>query len=448
MPEFKETLWLLYQTAVIPGFKIIVNLWWLWLFLISAVLAKNLIRYWRTLDYRKNLRWVLLEILIPREVRKSPKAMEQILNQIYSLGNKAENWREKYIEGEVVEWWSLEIVSFGGEIHFFIRTPAKYKNIIESNIYSVYNDAEVVETADYIDRLPSKTTDIYKMGLDLFGLELALGREDAYPIKTYPEFENMEEERSLDPLSNLIEVLSKIKKEELLWLQMVIRPVDPAGSYKEKGKKLVQEMKEKTIGKAKVVGSGQDTVMISRTPGETAVIETVEKNLAKAAFETVIRYIYFAPRSIFNRNLPYRGVRGAFAQYSTQNMNYFVPNIKTRTMVWWGKPPFLFFKKREEARKQKILQHYRDRAMPEEMLTGKILSSQIFYFDNKSRFSVFNTESLATLFHLPSFLVLTAPFIKRVEAKRMGPPAGLQIFGEESEVPGLKIPETEPKEKK
>ncbi|MCH7883427.1 hypothetical protein IIA95_03365, partial [Patescibacteria group bacterium] len=46
---------------------------------------------------------------------------------------------------------------------------------------------------------------------------------------------------------------------------------------------------------------------------------------------------------------------------------------------------------------------------------------------------------LATIFHPPSYLVLTAPFIKRVEAKRLGPPAGLEIFGEEEEVPGLQI---------
>ncbi|QQG46178.1 MAG: hypothetical protein HYY55_04460 [Candidatus Niyogibacteria bacterium] len=441
MPQIRESFYLLYQTALLPGFKVIARLWWLWLFIFSVVLVKNMIRYWRTLVYRKDMRWVLLEILIPREVRKSPKAMEQIFSQIYSLRNSAENWSEKYVEGEVTAWWSFEIASFGGEIHLFIRTLAKYKNIIESNIYSVYNDAEVVESADYVDRLPAKTTDIYKMGMDLFGLELALGREDAYPIKTYPEFENMEEERSLDPLSNLIEVLSKIKKEEQLWLQLVVRPVDPAGDYQKKGRKLVKEMKEKTVGKAKVIGSDKDTVMISRTPGEIEVIETVEKNLAKAAFETVIRYIYLSPRSIFNRNLPYRGVRGAFAQYSTQNMNYFIPNIPTRTMVWWGKPPFLFPKKREEARKQRILQSYRNRALPEEMLIGKIFNSQIFYFDKKSRISVFNTESLATLFHLPSFLVLTAPFIKRVEAKRLGPPAGLQIFGGEEDVPGLKVSE-------
>ena len=82
------------------------------------------------------------------------------------------------------------------------------------------------------------------------------------------------------------------------------------------------------------------------------------------------------------------------------------------------------------------------------MKIGSIINSQFFYFDNKSKITHFSTEELATLYHLPSFPVLTAPFIKRVEAKRMGPPAGLQIFGEEEDVPGLKISEEKEEKKK
>jgi len=160
MPQLKEAIDSLYQLALIPGLKILAKLWWLWLFIFSLVLAKNLWQFYVAAIDKKKYRWSLLEILIPREIKKSPKAMEQILSEIYSLGNKAENFIEKYWEGEVPYWWSLEIASLGGEIHFYIRTLTKYKNIVESNIYANYKDAEVIETADYIDRLPARTTDL------------------------------------------------------------------------------------------------------------------------------------------------------------------------------------------------------------------------------------------------------------------------------------------------
>lgn len=445
MPAFKELTSDFYQNILSPVLDFIASFWWLWLFIILAVLAKNLWQYYRILHFKRKIRWVLLEILIPREVRKNPKAMEQILNQIYSMRNSPENIIERYIEGEVTHWWSFEIASFGGEVHFFVRTPAQYKNIIESNIYSNYKDAEVVEVQDYVERLPEKSTELYKMGLEFFGLELALGRDSAYPIRSYLQFEAIEEEKALDPMSDIIEVLSKLKKEEQVWLQVLVRPADPR--WREEGYKVVAELKEKSASKRISVGAEESLTFI-RTPGEEEVMKAVERKLAQAPFETIIRYIYFAPRSIFNRQLPYRGVRGAFAQYSAQNLNYFIPNIPTRTMVWWIKFPFFFPKKREEARKQRIYQNYRLRWMPQEMKIGAILNSQIFYFDNKSKIAVFSSEEIATFYHLPSFLIVTAPFIKRVEAKRMGPPAGLAIFGEEAEVPGIKLPEAKEEKKK
>ena len=392
-------------------------------------------QWWRALLHKKyELPQSLLEIRIPREVRKSPKAMEQVLDQIYSLRNVPENIIEKYWQGEVTYWFSLEIVHFNDETHFYIRTPSKYKNIIEANIYANYKDVEIVEVEDYTERLPAKTSDLYKMGMDLFGLELTLLRHGAYPFRTYTQFESsIEEEKSLDPISGLLEVLAKLKKEEQLWLQILIKPADPR--WKESGQKIIEKLKQKASSRVEIAGK---TVFSMRTPGETDIMEAIEKNISKSPFETIIRYVYFAPRSIFSRQTPYRGVRGAFAQYTAQNLNIFVPNIATRTLVWWLRFPFFFPKKREEARKQRVYQNYRARAMVPEMGIGQVLNSQFFYFDNKSKPMVISSEGIATLFHPPSYLILTAPFIKRTEARRMGPPAGLEIFGgDDLELPGL-----------
>ena len=45
-----------------------------------------------------------------------------------------------------------------------------------------------------------------------------------------------------------------------------------------------------------------------------------------------------------------------------------------------------------------------------------------------------NTKCLATLYHIPTSVVLTEPHLKHLESKRAGPPSGLAIFGEEEEL--------------
>ena len=72
----------------------------------------------------------------------------------------------------------------------------------------------------------------------------------------------------------------------------------------------------------------------------------------------------------------------------------------------------LFKKKKEIYKKIKILREYKERFFP---------------FDEfKSRGFVFNTEELATIFHIPS-KVVEAVGVPRVEAKKGGPPSGLPI---------------------
>ena len=56
----------------------------------------------------------------------------------------------------------------------------------------------------------------------------------------------------------------------------------------------------------------------------------------------------------------------------------------------------------------------------------------------EERIDINNTEAIATLFHLPTAVVLTAPHIRRIESRKGGPPAGLAIFGDEEEIEKFK----------
>ena len=73
--------------------------------------------------------------------------MEIALGALFQGGKI--NWYDKYRKGKVRDWFSLEMVSIEGQIRFFIRTSAIYKNVIEAQLYAQYPDVEIYEVPDY-----------------------------------------------------------------------------------------------------------------------------------------------------------------------------------------------------------------------------------------------------------------------------------------------------------
>ena len=393
-------------------------------------------------QYRLSMPSILLELKIPREVRRNPRAMEQILMGIHAIRNSPANFQDKWWDGEVTLTHSLEMVSFGGDIHLYIRIPKKHRHMIEAIFYSHYPDIEIVEAEDYVNRMPPTLDELEKSGYKLFGSELKLAKKDAYPIRTFMEFEEKEEERQLDPISVIFEMLAKIKPQEILWVQTIIRPT--TDWWKEEGEKIIRELKEKA--KTEITSSTGRITWTERTPGEMETMKVIERNITKPGFETLVRYIYMAPPDIYDANFGQRAVYSSFNQYATASLNKFVYNVKvwTRTKIWYW--PFLFPARRLKERRILIYENYRKRRMYEELdapIFSHLFKMRFFHWGIKAeQFGrmVLNTEEAATIFHLPMFIVLTGPIIKRVEARKVGPPAGLPIYGEEGdeELPGVK----------
>src|SRR3989344_3610591 len=91
---------------------------------------------------------VLLEIRPPRSLVKTPLAMETLLTSLHF--NKGEsNWFQLYIQGKSRPYWSLELVSNEGKIHFYIWTRVEFRRLVESAVYAQYPGAQVVEVPDY-----------------------------------------------------------------------------------------------------------------------------------------------------------------------------------------------------------------------------------------------------------------------------------------------------------
>jgi len=414
------------------------DFWWLWLFILLFFLARSFWLAYVQEYFKRSIQWVMLELRMPRELRKTPRAMEQVFMAMHAVRNSPSDVLERWWDGEVPMWFSCEAVSFGGEVHFYLRVPTVRRNHIEAALYAQYPDIEIVEVEDYINRLPSTFDELEKAGYDFFGNELVLNKKDVYPILTYADFEATQTEKELDPVGALLETLSRIRPQEHLWLQILIRPKVDEGWYEE-GEKEIKRIQEES-GKRKMFSPQfGEFIMIDRAPSDIEMMKDLARKIEKPAFDVLIRYLYIAPREIFSSSFGRRSILMALNQYASETYNKFRHNIHAWTMVKFLYWPHIFPGLRTYWRKVEVYRKYRERIMYPETFAGGLLQMKLFNWGLKprsfwmsSRMSL-NTEELATIFHPPTQVVLTGPLIKRVEARKIGPPAGLPIYGEGAE---------------
>jgi len=445
-------------------FRLAVGWWWLWA---PVVLAFAAWQYWLLYvrsHYYVNTQWVLLEIRVPREIAKTPLAMEQIFAGLHGA-RRSGNLIDRYWDGFIPPWFSLEIVSRQGIPHFYIRAPRFFKQMVEAQIYAQYPQSEIREADDYVDDVPHIVPD---ENWNMYGSEFTLTKPDAYPILTYPLFhitEGIKEEaEKVDPLSALLEFFSTMKRGEHMWLQILIRPA--GDEWKVAGEKLVAKLiGKKTPPEAKkglaVLGGEAQTVTkeawqeiahfgeaaLSVKPGkeimrkeqkkeeagslwqhlskgEQEVVTAIQRNISKLGFETGIRFCYIARRDLYTI-MVYPALIGIMKQYNSQFLNGFKPTNSASVDY----PPYK--QRREAMKKQALMAFYRERSFFYPPYTYYRHPSWIHPSIPSSAKAankpfVLNTEELATIYHFPG-MVAAAPTIERIEAKKVEPPPNLPI---------------------
>lgn len=404
--------------------EILEQWWWTFTPIVLFFILFHLWIFYIQRRYASRINWKLLEITIPREVFKSPKAMEQVFANIHGVYSER-NLIEKYIDGEIPTFFSFEMAGISGETHFFIRTPEKFRNLIESQIYAQYAEAEIKEVEDYTRLVPP---DIPNKDYNVWGTDMILTKPDAYPIRSYIYFEETLEEKRIDPLSSLTEVFSRLQKGEQLWVQFIISPT--FGKWEEEGQKLVSKLigrkevhkkgildeilefftevletlitgKPKTVEQSKTREEALSKVLYL-SPGERDAVKAIEENIAKLGFITGIRFVYIAPQEIFNK-ANVAAMFGVFNQFSTQNLNGFKKDSSKTPSI-----DYLFKNSRNYLRKRSIFTKFKNRDTRD---TKKF---------------ILNIEELATVYHIPG-KVVSAPFMPRIEAKKGEPPSSLPI---------------------
>ena len=104
----------------------------------------------------------------------------------------------KYWDGSVRSWFSLELVSIDGSVRFFIWTKEKFKDMIETQLYSQFPDIEI---ADISDKDYARAVPFDPDNYQYWGCEFVKSGPSHVPIKTYTAYKLHEDpkEFKIDP---------------------------------------------------------------------------------------------------------------------------------------------------------------------------------------------------------------------------------------------------------
>lgn len=404
--------------------------WWFFLPNVLLIVFEMAWMNYIQRKYERELKWILLEIKTAQGNEKGPQIFEHILSGLYSSeGGITDTVFDTYIKGVNETYFSFEIAGLEGQVHFYIRAPRVAKDLVEAQIYAQYPKAEIEEAEDYTQvgatRFPDKNW-------DMWGTEMILRKEDAYPVRTYNQFQEKITNELIDPISSFIEELSKHTPGEYTWFQILARPA------KDYWKKDAEDLIGKLIGRKKKKKKGlfadvikdmedifkniwvapmrlpiyeerkkdeeddKKTQMLYLSPDEKEVVTAIGTNITKHGYETTIRWLYLGKKQSFNKGKGFFSVMAPMSQFNSHNMNSFVINGNTKTSAYYVATEF-----RKNIRRNELMRKYRERRI-------------------EYRGFVLNLEELATVYHFPTIGV-EAPQTPWIKARRGGSPKELPV---------------------
>jgi len=364
---------------------------------------------------------IILELRIPREIAKSPQAMEAVFSQMHINPGEG-TWLKKYWWGRTRPWWSFEIVSIGGTVRFFVATRASMRPLVETAFYAQYPEIELIEAVDY-SRLRDPSYPPYQM----FACEYEHTKPDPYPIRTYVDYgidkPGIKPEEQVDPFAQILEVMGSLKTDEQLWMQIVFRV---AKSEKWRGKKnakgkpytwldetkrIVDEIKKNTQSKAVYLDPQTGQLRESAYPDLTDVkkedVKAIERNAGKPAFDVGIRSIYSGPANNFRALMPF--VAMIFKAFNSERSNGIMPaphwSEKFNDYPWED-----IGGHRQRHEMHEVVEFFRGR--------------YFFHPPYRGHWMIMSSEELASIFHVPSSTVKT-PSVPRIQSTTAAPPPNL-----------------------
>jgi hypothetical protein len=386
----------------------------IWLPVILAFLFWEVwLQYIRHLFFATT-KYVVLEIRLPRDIFKSPAAMELVFNTLYLTSGES-HFFDRFWDGKVRPWFSAEIISEGGQVRLLMWTRENLRNLVESQIYAQFPDVEIHQVEDYTKEM------VFNPEVNnIWGTRYKLNQDDPLPIKSYIDYgldKDPKEEFKIDPLVSVLEYMSSIKPSEKVWFQIVFRAhkTEKHGGFLSKADdwhKGIYEIREKIFAKIKLEER--------RNPSkaEADILEGLQRSFQKYPFDVGFRCLYLADKATFSmgtvaglRNLlrpfSYNPVP-KFKDFTVAGFNSFGGEDSIDTNYAWED----FMDLRMNKKKREMLDAYKRR---------------MFYYDPYVfKTHVMTSEALATLFHFPGAVAAT-PGLARIPSKRAQAPTNLPI---------------------
>ena len=370
--------------------------------------------------------------------------MEALLEMI-AYGSGEGRWFPVWWNGKKRVLYSFEIMSKGGIVSFVIHTRAFVSEAVTSAIYSFYPKAQVTEMDDYVyDFEYDEETH------DIFSVEWKFKEDNALPIKTYIEFQDLRQQvvaldktkqQPIDPIASLYDFFGSISGDEQLWVQYVFRTQkysraaeeasgDPLVREYWKQQKLPEEIHDALVSLEKKVRGGReegsDPVVLSM--GEKRLQDIGARLAEKQALEVGIRSLYIGKQDVFTKSR----VPPLLSMYklTDSSENAMAPRgalLEDVSHIPALEPSRLD----QDAAKRQLLQLYRDRMFwfapalrewqPSDV-KRKVLDGPTL----KRVANVMSTETLATLCHFPTGYIQT-PTVRRVLSTEVEPPENLPV---------------------
>lgn len=353
---------------------------------------------------------ILLELLIPKDEMKSPRAMEVVFEALhYSL--QMNPIFQTGFKGHVRPWFTIELVSTEGKLRFYVWTWEKLRDRVESAFYSQYPNLQIVPAKeDYSMRF-----DFERDKPKMWGCSFKLEKGDAYPIKTYYDFElekDPKAEHKVDPLLTMLELMSDMGPHEHMWFQILFQ-MEHTDRWKDDVMVEIDKIYERATPEHPGTKPGEKVKGFPQLrPMQYELIKGMERCVTKHAFRTGIRGVYITDPGHYSSNHS-RIVQRVFLQYNSMEGSEYYNVLKIdpdQHLAGFDWPWEDFRGIYRQYRAKWLLYAYQKRSY--------------FHPPYKMDPMILTTEELATIFHIPGSESQVLGLTK-TESKRGAPPVNL-----------------------
>ena len=229
-----------------------------------------------------SLRFVLLEILVPRDSEVKIDAAEQMFASLFSI-KKGGFWQKFKAQQHI----SFEIVGKKEDIRFFVSCHESNAELVEKQLAGAYPGLQMKQVDEY---------NIFEKEGKVAFAQLVLKSESFKPLKVYKDL-------SVDPLSSITASLAKFGEREAAAIQIIITPAE--SDWSKSGGNFISSTKkaEADPEKAKFKVSPAD-------------MEAIDNKIGKVGFLTSVRMVSVAPsEGQAKSNLS--NLQGAFSQFNS-----------------------------------------------------------------------------------------------------------------------------------